>query len=71
MHKLYLILIVCITLTGCGVGYSYPEGATSYEKWQIDRYYEDRLQQQINNFNRQYSPRQQNCSYLNGMLYCW
>lgn len=45
MHKLLMLLLFAVLLAGCGPAYYYPVGATEMEKWQIDRYYEDRYRQ--------------------------
>lgn len=71
MKRLFILMLVLCSLSGC-VGSTYPPGATARERWQIDQYEQQQLQQSLDNFNRslQYN-RPQNCSYLNGMLYCW
>lgn len=67
MRKLIWLLIILL-LSGCGPAYYYPAGATEFQKWQIDTYYEQQWQNSVNSFRPQ---RSQNCSYLNGLLYCW
>lgn len=43
MYKLLMLLVLVAMLTGCGPAYYYPVGSTPYEKWAIDRYYQDRF----------------------------
>jgi len=62
MHKLLTLLFLVAVLTGCGPAYHYPAGATPYEKWTIDRYYQDRFNAPI----KSYTPRK----YCNHN-YCW
>jgi hypothetical protein len=69
--KYLLLILTVLLLSGCGPAYYYPEGATAMEKWQIDRYYEEQWRQSVDSFYQSSQPQSQNCSYLNGMLYCW
>jgi len=71
MKRLFVFFCLLVLLTGCGAGYSYPEGATAMERWQVDQYHKQQWDQALDSFNRSTQRTSRNCSYLNGMLHCW